>query len=258
MDLAFFPSNVDFNKIMPKLTIVNFPGEFFWAANYDPAFVSELMFRGFLPMASRGDLCEVLLLKLHTHRCLRMFDLVKKPHKNVIKKSKKFEFSVDTCFAKVAEGIVRCHGENWFHTRLVKTFTEMNANPDGYKQGRVQVHSFEIWKDGTLVAGECGYSCGKAYTSLSGFSECDGAGTLQMFVMVEHLKRLGFVLWDLGMSMLYKVEEFGAKATPRQEFLDLLAENRDVLLGVSVQVDPRINAKLVFNPESAAAGGEED
>jgi Leu/Phe-tRNA-protein transferase len=244
--MPYIPSNTDFVSSMPKIASV-FQGEFFWATCYRPEFVAELMYRGFLPMAFAEGKVEVITPKLHVMRSLVMFGDVPKPHGSSMKKAKKFEFTADTAFAEVAAGIVKIHDHSWFYPNLVKTFTRMNqAGENGWFNGRVRVHSFEVWQDNKLVAGECGYSCGKVYTSLSGFTFVDGAGTVQMYAMANHLKSLGFVVWDLGMQMEYKEHEFGAKQYPRLEFLKILSNYRDEVITTSVKIDVRTNARMLL------------
>ncbi|PHJ24413.1 leucyl phenylalanyl-trna protein transferase [Cystoisospora suis] len=71
------------------------------------------------------------------------------------------------------------------------------------------------WK---LCAGEIGVRIGGVYTSLTGFSEVNEAGNIQMACLGILLKRTGVHLWDLGMEMDYKMR-IGAEMTPRTSFL---------------------------------------
>lgn len=60
----------------------------------------------------------------------------------------------------------------------------------------MQLHSFEVWCDGELVAGDLGYSVGTAYTSMSGFTRVDSAGTIQCLATARLLQAHGYVvLW---------------------------------------------------------------
>jgi len=241
--MPFIPSQTNFETSMPKLAS-QFHGEFCWATCYEPEFLAELMYNGFLTMAMAHGSCEVITPKLHVRRSLVMFADVPKPHSGTMKKSKKFEFSADTCFAEVAAGIVEQHGPSWFYPNLVKLFTKMNSmNDKGLHNGKVRVHSFEVWQEGKLVAGECGYSCGRVYTSLSGFTRADSAGTVQMYAMASHLKTLGFAVWDLGMQLGYKEKEFHARSVPRLEFLSILRQYRDDIVEAPVKIPSGIPSK---------------
>ena len=232
--LSFLPrlerGKTDVAKFTKDLA-VKYSGEFCLSTSFDKDWLAELMYNGYLTMSDVNGISEriyFVLPKLHAHRCLVDFDKIPLPHKNVIKRSAKYELSVDRAFMKVCAGIVKRHGENWFYPRLVKAFNEMNRATSLFN-GSVRVHSFELWQDGNLVAGECGYTVGASYTSLSGFTlERDGSGTVQMFAMSQLLQRHGFVLWDLGMPLPYKLEEFGGEQIPRLAFLARLAAVRDI------------------------------
>uniref|UniRef100_A0A7S2WKL2 Leucyl/phenylalanyl-tRNA--protein transferase n=1 Tax=Mucochytrium quahogii TaxID=96639 RepID=A0A7S2WKL2_9STRA len=204
--------------------------DFNWAISFDEDFIAELMYNGFLTMCERLNPCQcVLLPKLHATRCvLQIEDL--HIFRSSKKKAKRFSFSCDRAFDSVCNSIVEQHGENWFHKPLVAAFKKMNSRRvQGCFNGKVFMHSFELWSSetGALVAGEIGYSCGTCYTSLSGFSKVNSAGSVQMAATGALLKSFGFVLWDLGMQLDYK-EKMGAVNISRVEFLQRLAACRNV------------------------------
>lgn len=215
-----------------KTIASSYRGEFCWSLCFDKEFIADLMSHGYLPMAERLPNGQVILApKLHVQRCIVLFENVPPCSKKIRKKCKDFTISMNACFERVAEEIVRHHGENWFYPELRKAFLAMNQL-QGLKNEYVRVVSFELWKNQTeenkeeallLVAGECGYVVGgKVYCSLSGFSTINDSGNIQMTMMQLYLKQRGFVLWDLGMSMQYKEEKYGGEAVPRLEFLQLM------------------------------------
>lgn len=226
--------------------------DFTWALSFEPDFVAELMSLGFLTMCeSLPDDMYLLMPKLHSRRCvLRMSDL--HVGKSTRKKAKKFHISMDAAFADVCARIVQQHGENWFHRPLVAAFAAMNARgADGCHGGRVFVHSFELWHDGALVAGEVGYTCGACYTALSGFSSMDSAGSVQMAATGRFLASKGFLLWDLGMALDYKTS-MGAQTVPRAEFLAELERCKVAMPNTPFLALQRTNAAEILRPPAPA------
>ena len=221
-----------------------YSGEFCVAACFKPEFLRKLMYQGYLTMAIDSQMGEVLLPKLHRDRSVVRFNDVPQPHKSTIRKSKKFVFKMNTNFDEVCKGIVRQHGENWFYPRLIETFTEINHQNS---TELVKMHSFEIYCDDQLVAGEVGVSMGELYTSYSGFSGMDSAGTIQMMCMAKYLQQQGLIWWDLGMHMEYK-QAYGAKPIPRKDFLQIVKAHRDAPLNFPLTCDG-ICAKTLFDGE---------
>jgi len=97
------------------------------------------------------------------------------------------------------------------------------------------MYSIEVWDvtTGALAGGELGYSVGSIYTSLTGFSFQDSAGSVQLAALGRMLCRHGFTLWDLGMEMDYKTG-LGSILMPRKDFVqhvhDVRCANSDRVL----------------------------
>ncbi|ETO09339.1 Leu/Phe-tRNA protein transferase [Reticulomyxa filosa] len=136
----------------------------------------------------------------------------------------------------------------------------------------VKVHSVELWdvQTGKLVAGELGSSVGSIYTSLTGFvvkddtqdnnnnnnnnisilkskktrSRYSGCGTVQLAGLGKLLQKCGFQLWDLGMTMDYKVA-LGGIELPRMQFLQKYRHLRD-LPNISLQCPSKHNAQEII------------
>ena len=273
-----------------SLGLVKMPGEFCWSRELSPAFVAELCYRGFVPMAELvlGGHC-ILLPKLHYQRCVLHFAQLRVP-KKARQRASAFELTVDTCFDEVVRGCQAQHGDGcWLHKPLVAIFRALHdaarkqsqtddrpvasngrsgaahgplgggaasrsaphsrthhLHPVGHHHRLLPVpppaaaaplsptahhgvrfHSFELWRKGKLVAGELGYSVGACYTSLSGFYTIPSAGTMQCVATAKLLQEKGFVFWDLGMELPYKLH-LGARCIPRDDFLNQLAVARDL------------------------------
>ena len=98
---------IDPNSLLPQylLPLVrHYHDDFYVSRSFEPRLIVQLMAEGFLPIATRG----YLLPKLHVERCVLQLNPQSKLHisKSTRKKSKRFEFSVNTCFDEVVAG---CH-----------------------------------------------------------------------------------------------------------------------------------------------------
>ncbi|KAF4141637.1 Leucyl/phenylalanyl-tRNA protein transferase [Phytophthora infestans] len=227
--------------------------DFYVSLHFDPLLLSHLMYEGFLPIASEfQDKC-FLLPKLHRQRCVLLIKANAPEHvpKIVRKRAKKFKFVLNRDFNGVVEGCHEKHGIPWLYPPIVESFkTLFQAGNDGvelYPGCKVRFFTVELYDTttDTLVAGELGYTVGSVYTSLTGFSRANGAGTVQLHALSKFLYLAGFKMWDLGMSMDYKMG-LGAKDLDRDDFLDELYKWRlcqaemnldegDARVGISVK-----------------------
>ena len=199
------------------------------------------MAEGFLPIATEA----FLLPKLHQHRCV-----VRLPHdlhvsRSVRKKAKRYRLTINQDFEAVVRGCRQQHGSShcWLYPPLVQAFQQIHAcgcagTSVRFQQSStttaqasscpVRLYSIEIWTnnddnndehDDVMVAGELGYTVGSMYTSLTGFSNQDSAGSVQLAALGKLLCSRGFEIWDLGMDMEYK-RSLGSHLMPRDEFVD--------------------------------------
>ena len=166
-----------------------------------------------------------------------------------------------------------CSGTNWLYPQIVAAFKLINertkdANAGGinafimatnnnsaqqqqalHQQPQdltpVKLYSVEVWNadTGALAGGELGYSVGGIYSSLTGFSEEDAAGSVQLLALGQLLTKCGFEYWDLGMDLDYK-RRLGAELIPRSDFLAHVHRSRIENKGVELQCGrEKVNAK---------------
>ena len=204
----------------------HWPSDFCWSSSFEPSFIALLMYEGYLPTAHgpvEGPVEYILLPKLHQERCIVVFEDLHVP-RNVRSNSRDYQLSVDMAFDEVVEKCLAQHGESWLHPPIVDGFKQLFRS--GGTQG-VKMHSIEVCRQGELVAGELGYSIGKTYCSLSGFTAVAGAGSVQCLGLALLLHERGFDFWDLGMGMQYKAK-MGAQDIVRLDFLRRLHASRDL------------------------------
>ena len=214
--------------------ITPYHGEFAYTRTYHYRLVAQLMMEGFLPIATEA----VILPKLHRERCVITLPQSLHLSKSVRKKSKKFRFTVNRCFDPVVKACQKQHGHRcWLYPELVAVFKQIHDsgyvntvvmphpntnrnNSETRQECPVRLYSIEVWNDETneLVAGELGYTVGSIYTSLTGFSAQNSAGSVQLLALGRLLSTLGFSLWDLGMDMEYK-QSLGSHAMARDDFV---------------------------------------
>lgn len=223
-------------------------GDFCQTPLFHPRLIVQIMAEGFLPIATKG----VLLPKLHEERSVIFLPHQLHLSKSVCKKSNKFQFTINTAFHKVVQGCHDQHDHCWLYPPLVDAFhaiyksTDMEANlGGGTAKSRVRVYSIEAWQDNTnLVAGELGYTVGSVYTSLTGFSKVDSAGSVQMATLGKVLCEANFTMWDLGMDMDYK-RKLGAILLPRSQFVRHVHAERGNYIALP-QTQEAVNCKTIM------------
>ncbi|ETW02965.1 hypothetical protein H310_05406 [Aphanomyces invadans] len=227
----------------------------FWVSRtFDPSFIGQVMYAGFLPIATQQGRHCYLLPKLHAQRCVISSLASLHVPKQVRKKSKGFHLTFNTAFDSVVAGCHAQHGQAWLYPPVVTAFRAMLNGVPVADQGRqVQLISVELWNDvNDLVAGELGYTNGAMYTSLTGFTGSNGAGTMQLYALGAYLHQCGFQLWDLGMSMPYKLA-LGARDIPRTEFVQIMRQLRPIDVTLIPLAMAPLSAKELFQVHAAAS-----
>jgi Leu/Phe-tRNA-protein transferase len=226
---SYIPANL-------RSYVVPYHGDFCVSPHFNPNLIAQLMVEGFLPIATEG----YLLPKLHQQRCVIHLPNDLHVSKSARKKAKRYQLTFNQSFHEVVDGCRQQHGQNcWLYPPLVEAFSNIqDRQPQGMltqvteSSSRhtstcpVRLYSVELWDtDGTLVAGELGYTVGSIYTSLTGFSRQDSAGSVQMAALGRCLCQAGFTLWDLGMDMEYK-RALGSELMPRDDFVQFVQNVR--------------------------------
>uniref|UniRef100_K3X1Z7 Leucyl/phenylalanyl-tRNA--protein transferase n=1 Tax=Globisporangium ultimum (strain ATCC 200006 / CBS 805.95 / DAOM BR144) TaxID=431595 RepID=K3X1Z7_GLOUD len=246
--------------------------DFYVSRHFDPLLLSHLMYEGFLPIASEYCGECFLLPKLHRKRCILVVDTPEHVPKSVKKRGKKYKLALNQAFDAVVKGCHAQHGISWLYPPIVEGFRKLfEAGEHGieiYPGRHVRFYSVELVdvETNAVVAGELGYTVGKTYTSLTGFSRVSGAGTVQLHALGRLLYLSGFQVWDLGMSMPYKLS-LGAEDVDRDIFLEHLYRWRpyDCLLALQeaplMKTGGGVHVKALFEisrPPRAISGIEKD
>tara|TARA_B100000795_G_scaffold152447_1_gene114232 strand:- start:1807 stop:3186 length:1380 start_codon:yes stop_codon:yes gene_type:complete len=129
---------------------------------------------------------------------------------------------------------VQKHGSNW----LTRKYFKMMKQADMLPNINFNMHCIELYDDAidpernNPLSGEIGFSIGKVYTSLSGWTEertAEGTGTTQLVLLGRWLQKKNYSFWSLGHcyspAMDYK-RQLGHRIFPRTHFLALLKQHR--------------------------------
>jgi leucyl/phenylalanyl-tRNA--protein transferase len=134
-----------------------------------------------------------------------------------ILRQKRFNVSVDTCFAQVIRACADHKreklGETWLTEEVLSVACALH---------RLGVaHSVEIWQGDELVGGVYGIALGSYFSGESQFYKVTNAGKIAMIRLCEILRASRFTLHDSQYNSPY-MQRFGGTAIPRAEFLDRL------------------------------------
>ena len=216
----------DCHAIVDAMLATEYNEEFCLATDFEPEFTARLMDAGFLVMsadASEDSVGEnekepfyLSLPKLHIERSALFFENLH-IKKSIRKLLNKYELKADIDFEYIIDRCIKKHGADWLTPPLVESIKEIRRTRP---TGNAYPTSFSLYRDGVLAAGEFGVICGNVYTSYSGYYEERNAGTVQLILLAKYLQEQGFLFFDLGMPMNYKLDLGAVNITP-EEFVSL-------------------------------------
>ena len=140
----------DFDAFVRKTaaTLTQKKRDFCWSMDWEPVFFSQLVYNGFLTIASeiQEDL-YVMLPKLHEERCIIDLDASSKSchlpipvSKSTKKKSRKYRISVDQRFEEVFQGCIDQHGLNWLYPPMQSLLYSLYKN-----RGHPKFNGISYW-----------------------------------------------------------------------------------------------------------------
>lgn len=144
-------------------------------------------------------------------------------------RSGKFRITVDHCFTDVMRACGESRPEGtWVTNEMIRGYTAL------HRAGHA--HSLEVWyrepdpsarfageRQGERLAGGIyGVSIGGLFAGESMFHRVTDASKVALVALVEHLKRQGFVLFDVQMTTDH-TERMGAVNIPREHYLRRVA-----------------------------------
>ena len=128
-----------------------------------------------------------------------------------------FRVTVDSAFRRVMQGCAaRAPGRRstWISPEFIAAYTQL------HELGHA--HSLECWQGRRLVGGIYGVTVGGLFAGESMFHRASNASKVALFHLVEHLRRQGFVLFDIQM-LTPITTQLGGVTVPREEYLRRLA-----------------------------------
>lgn len=208
--------------IYPDLDCCNY-----WSENWSESFYEAAVLAGTIPVTFHDpELGALLILNLHDRYSVLDWEnlhVSTKVHKMIRRgefRSGKYTLRISSDIQLAADGIAASYGENnWVIPRYVALIESVQNS-----QSNIIFTAVELIETatGTVLGGELGYTIGKVYTSLSGFTNRDfpNSGTVQLIVLGKILEQKGYAFWNLGQpDMVYKAK-FGAIYTPRDQFIE--------------------------------------
>jgi leucyl/phenylalanyl-tRNA---protein transferase len=129
-----------------------------------------------------------------------------------------FEITVDRAFRRVMQECAapaRGRRSTWISPEFIEAYTELHT------QGHA--HSLECWQGKQLAGGVYGVAVGGFFAGESMFHRVSNASKVGLFHLIAHLRRQGFVLFDIQM-LTPVTAQLGGITVPREEYLRRLAD----------------------------------
>ncbi len=128
-----------------------------------------------------------------------------------------FEVTMDRAFREVMQGCAAPapgRRSTWISPEFIEAYTAL------HKAGHA--HSLECWQGTRLAGGIYGVAIGGFFAGESMFHQVTNASKVAVFALVEHLRRRGFVLFDIQM-LTPATQQLGGVNIRREEYLKRLA-----------------------------------
>jgi Leu/Phe-tRNA-protein transferase len=219
---------------------------FYWDDSWDPNLYIAAARAGFISITHCDpELGPLLMAELQrSYAVLDWSDLHRSKNLRRRMRSERLaedgiELRIVPSVGRVLERIREHHGSSWLLEPYEALILEL---PRGDAPG-FAIRGVELWsrRREKLLAGELGYTIGRAYTSLSGFCTLDdpvlrSAGMLQMILLAERLRDAGYAFWNLGHPEPSYKFEIGGRILSRAEFLGRWLEARDRMPAANLSV----------------------
>jgi leucyl/phenylalanyl-tRNA--protein transferase len=127
-------------------------------------------------------------------------------------------FTIDQAFGEVITSCAtverKSESGTWITPQMIRAYYEF------HKEGHT--HSAEVWEGTKLVGGVYGVDGCGSFSGESMFTLRPNASKLALLFLIDHLKSRGLDWMDIQMLTPH-MEAMGARAIPRDEFLERLA-----------------------------------
>jgi len=193
---------------------------YYWSNDFSCDFYIELAQLGFISISSPNENEIILLSEIqHEYSVLDFKNLhISKKVQKLLNKNT-YTFKINQDYEKVIEILESYHKNSWCTKEYKKLLYELIT----YQHESIDftLNCFEVYEEKILMACEIGYTIGKTYTSLSGYSnkKYNNYGTLQLVVLAKYLDNNGYHFWNLGHAMMAYKEKLGAIIHSREDFL---------------------------------------
>jgi leucyl/phenylalanyl-tRNA--protein transferase len=128
-------------------------------------------------------------------------------------RSDKFQLTINRAFGRVIRGCADRLEGTWITVDMIEAYERL------HRMGHA--HSVETWRDGRLVGGLYGVAINGFFAGESMFSRVSDASKAALVFTIEHLRRLGFLLFDTQF-LTEHTARMGAIEIPRTEYLERL------------------------------------